>query len=232
MIFYDQIAPFYDLIFPYNPDQYHFLMQYQLQDKRLLDVGCAKGTLLFALENNSKSGVGIDLNQTMIQEANKRMSHIQFYTLNMLDINQLNTQFDLIYCFGNTLVHLESQRDVLFFFQQSYNLLPKNGLLLIQIINYERIYHHNIDHLPTIQNKDITMERKMICNNNHLQFITKVTYQNQTYDNEVRLYPYFKQDLIGLLEQAHFHHIELFGDFKNNPYDSDQSMHLIVKAQK
>ena len=62
----------------------------------------------------------------------------------MLDIDKLNKKFDLIFCIGNSMVHLNDNEEILRFLRNCKKSLKVGGYLLLQIVNYDRILVKNI----------------------------------------------------------------------------------------
>ncbi len=73
--------------------------------KRILECGCGDGHVLRMLAEKGYAGIGFDNSQEMIEMAKKKNFHtnLQFKTMNMLDLANINQQFDAILCRGNTL---------------------------------------------------------------------------------------------------------------------------------
>ena len=63
-------------------------------DSRVLDVGCGTGDLLSSLR--PAVGVGVDLNEAMVEEAQRCHPHLRFLHLRGEDVRQLNEQFDYV----------------------------------------------------------------------------------------------------------------------------------------
>ncbi len=102
----------------------------ELKGKQILDIGCATGELAFQLAKEDARITGIDLNEDLLNQALvksgrsgfqsadsvKRESkfsppNLHFQTGNMLELTTdfQPAQFDVVLCFGNTLVHLQSK---------------------------------------------------------------------------------------------------------------------------
>jgi glycine/sarcosine N-methyltransferase len=163
---YRSIAKFYSEIFPYNPDQLQFVKRFSdpLQDKNILDIGCATGELSFQLAQKGARVTGIDLNEELIRQAQARksMQNLKFRVGDMLETSQYfpENHFDTTLCFGNTLVHLSSPEAILQMMKEVYKTLKSGGYLLLQIINYDYILSEKILELPLIETDNIKFIRK------------------------------------------------------------------------
>lgn len=243
MDFYESIAQYYHHIFPLNRAQVAFVQQSftGTQDLELLDIGCGIGELSFELSKYFKNVHAFDLDESMIERAKHdfgdKVPHLNFNVLDMLEIEKvfsLNT-FDAIVCFGNTLVHLDGSQQILDFFKQVKKVLKKEGQLLFQIINYDRIIDQDIKALPTIENDKIKFVRNYNLHHDQkkLDFDTILSLKNTgiTIENTIHLYPIRSREINQLLLEAGFTKISFFGNFNRVAF-TENSIPLIIEAKK
>lgn len=103
--FYDSISDNYEDIFQPNDNQISFLEE--LCHGKILDVACATGKVAKRLQDDGFDVMGIDLEEKFVNKAINE-NKIDAKCMNMLDIDKLKNNFGLIYCIGNSLVHLDS----------------------------------------------------------------------------------------------------------------------------
>jgi len=141
--------------------------------------------------------------------------------------------FDAVICFGNTLVHLEGPDQILDFLRQSRSVLKKNGKLLFQIINYDRIIDQHIKGLPTIENEKIKFVRNYYYqpDQNIIDFETILTIKESgdKIENTIQLYPLRKVESNELLSKAGFSKNLFYGNFKREALN-ENSIPLIVES--
>ncbi|NOU60744.1 class I SAM-dependent methyltransferase [Marinifilum caeruleilacunae] len=241
MDFYQSISKYYHHIFPLNKMQISFIENSHSKPSSalsVLDIGCAIGDLSLELANSYQKVTGIDLDKGMIDQAiekGKNMKHLSFCLQNMLELETAfgKEAFDTIACFGNTLVHLNSEEEILLFFKNAKSVLKEEGKLLFQIINYDRIIDQNINHLPTIENDTIRFERNYTYHpeKGKVDFETILTIKesNSKIKNCIELMAIKKSTLTQMLQNAGFNHISFYGNFKREPL-TENSMPLIVEA--
>lgn len=242
MNFYQSIADHYHHIFPLNKIQVEFVNTsfQRTKDLKLLDIGCGIGELSFELSKYFNGVDAIDLDQSMIDRAKKdfldKTDNLRFAKMNMLNIETSfgPEAFDAVICFGNTLVHLNGTDEIGDFFRQCKKVLKKDGKLLFQIINYDRIIEQRVKELPTIENEDILFIRKYNYDlgKNRIGFETRLQIKNggQVIENSITLYPLLLKEIKQLLKNAGFHDLTFFGNFKKDDLTSD-SIPLIVEAK-
>ena len=238
MKFYSSIAEQYDLIFPYSPPQKKFVqssVSAPLERKDILDIGCGTGNLTIELNPLFGSITGIDLDSEMIKAAKQKSDQPAFFCRNMLELAKdfSPASFDVVLCFGNTLVHLDGLGEIAEFFSQTRKVLKPGGKVLLQIINYDRILDQQVDHLPTIENDQIKFERFYAYqkNTHRVNFDTRLTIKQngEVIENSVPLYPILKDELKQILIDSGFDLIRWYGNFKKEPL-TDMSVQLVVEA--
>ncbi len=242
MIFYSSMAPVYDKVFPLNPAQVKFTLD-DLDsfgsEKTMLDVGCATGNLVMEMQKHNIDARGIDLDEEMIEIANRRWvgSDRLFNVRNMLDLESEYSEnsFHLLTCYGNTIVHLNSEREIQHFFSSVYKILKNKGHFLGQIINYDRILDQSIDFLPTIDNPHIQFKRNYTfkSNNTRIDFNTELHIKEteQVLNNSVELLPLRKRQLEACLYKAGFDNLQFWGGFNKCSLDN-HAQALVFRARK
>jgi len=118
--FYSSIAKYYQHIFPFNPAQVNFLKNVlPYNGAKVLDVGCAIGDLAFALTHFGFPTWAFDFDGQMIEIAQgSKQEDSMFPVFEQLDMRLIDQRypeayFNTIICFGNTLVHLLRDEDIL-----------------------------------------------------------------------------------------------------------------------
>jgi len=228
--FYNEIAGKYDFIFPLSPAHKTFFAS-ELRGYTVLDVGAATGNLTDHLLSEGYEVTAIDLSERLIAKAAEKGVTVQ--QLNMLDIDRLST-FDNIVCIGNTLPHLDSKASVQLFLQKTYRQLTQGGKLVLQLVNFQKYFAQQQDdylgNLPLIINDKVKFERFYYLNKEG-KIIFK-TILDDTIENEELLQPIFDDELTQWLTQIGFQVINLYGNFKKDPFDKGKSMALIITAEK
>ena len=228
--FYNQIAEKYDFIFPLSPAHKTFFAS-ELHGKTILDVGAATGNLTAYLSSQGYEVTAIDLSERLIAKAAEKGVTVQ--QLNMLAIDELPT-FDNIVCIGNTLPHLDSKTSVQLFLQKAYRQLTQGGKLVLQLVNFQKYFAQQqgdyLGNLPLIENDKVKFERYYYLNaEGKIRFKTIL---DDTIKNEELLQPIFADQLTQWLTQIGFQAINLYGNFKKDPFDKEKSMALIITVER
>ncbi len=242
MEFYDSISRHYDLIFPLQKKQVGFVLsksQQDVQNQNLLDIGCGTGNLAIALAPHFCQIEAIDLDGEMLDLARQKSlaSNLNFKEQSMLELQQeyQHESFDVVCCFGNTLVHLSRMEEVREFVEQAYKVLKQGGKFLIQIINYDKVLDQNVDHLATIENEGIHFVRNYSYDQeNHKILFNTILTKDDTdlrIENTIPLLPIRPSELNDLLTNTGFREIEMYGNFAMSPFEKD-SVPYVLSCKK
>lgn len=233
--FYSEIAKYYDDIFPIGKPQINFLTEIlNKPPKDILDVACGSGGYAVYFSQMGYNLVAIDLNHDMISKLKEKDQKIDARILDMLKINTLNKKFDLIYCIGNSLVHLDNLEEMMQFIMSCKDSLKENGNLVIQIVNYDRILDQSIQSLPTIKNDNVPLifERNYIylSEKHKIDFHTRLIVDEIILENHEYLYPLRYKELQKMLKDAGFSNTIFYGSFMKDIYNPQSSFSLVVHA--
>lgn len=234
--FYTEISKYYDDIFPTGNAQINLMKEILGgAPKDILDVACGSGGYSKALKDLGHNVTAIDLDSEMVAALKEKNNEIDAQVLNMLDIENLNKKFDLIFCIGNSLVHLNNNEEISKFLRSCKNSLKENGHVLIQIVNYDRVLAKNVKSLPTIENDgaNLVFERyyNYLPDQHKIEFKTILKVDNDTLENSVLLHPIKSTELIELLEELDFKNIKLYGNFNKDAYKPMESFPLVIVAE-
>ena len=230
--FYDSISDNYEDIFQPNDKQISFLEE--RAHGKILDVACATGKVAKRLQDDGYDVIGIDLEEKFVDKAINE-NKIDAKCMNMLDIDKLEENFGLIYCIGNSLVHLDSTEKINEFLKKCYDKLNPNGNLVLQIINFHPFLKVDDDYLgdlPTIKNEKVEFVGKYFRNGDFIRFNTVMTAADKSIENDVNLFPITSDELVKLLEQNGFENIKIYGGFNKAEFDKENSRPLVISAEK
>ncbi|HCE57416.1 MAG TPA: hypothetical protein DER09_06310 [Prolixibacteraceae bacterium] len=258
--FYSSISKYYAEIFPFQPTQLQFVKSRagKLNGIQLLDIGCATGELAIQLAQNGAIVTGIDLNEDLLEQAKRGCNFVQTADFSKLESNpnslvasptpkflkgnmlELKTdfqpgKFDLVLCFGNTLVHLQSTNLVQQMLDGVFAVVKPGGQFLLQILNYDYILDEPVNELPVIDTENIRFTRKYMFpeSGSVIQFQTEllIKSENKTIKNETPLLALRSRQLTELLQNAGFTEIELLSNFKQEPFGG-KHLPLVVSCKR
>jgi glycine/sarcosine N-methyltransferase len=245
--FYRDLSHYYDSLFPLNQATVEFIRSYiTVPASIILDIGCATGQLAISLAELplSQGTIGtvfaLDPDEkmvTLLKEKNLQKQLDSKLTVLMGGMSDLESlfkpaTFHLIYCLGNTLVHLTSLAEIQHLFQAVFSRLKNGGLFIFQIVNYTRILSQNIMELPVIDKPAVTFTRQYRYHKtNHLiQFFTRLTLKETGHvlENETSLYPLEYHQVAPIIDHTHFETIACLGSFNREPWNASSPALILV----
>jgi glycine/sarcosine N-methyltransferase len=243
MGFYESISAWYDLIFPVDPQAVRFLAERARPGSRILDLACGTGGHSLALAERGFQVSGVDLDASMIREAERKAggaAGVKFRIMDMLDIGRrLEPGFSLVFCIGNSLVHLKDEGRIGRMLAAARGLLEPGGALVVQIIHYDRILAAGISALPILRDEAHGLE--FVRNYDYdaagrvVQFRTVLSVRQggtvRRIENNVPLWILRKDVLERLAREAGFGDLTWYGGFDGRPLGPD-SLPLILEGRR
>ncbi|GIM27546.1 SAM-dependent methyltransferase [Clostridium polyendosporum] len=247
MSFYNTLSKYYDVVFKQEEKTTEFLLESLQKGDKVLDVACGTGIYSISLSKKGANVIGVDLDSTMIEKAKAKAKrgnfNIEFLQENMIDLKERfgEESFNIIFCIGNSIVHLECKEQIETVIKDYYEMLKEDGTLIIQIINYDRIIEHGITELPLIDRKEegVKFIRKYEYSpsKEEIYFKTKIIVNENgsretiEEDNVITLIPLLKDEMYNMFVKAGFKKIDIFGGFNKASYNLN-SYALVVRARK
>ena len=242
---YDNLLEYYDELFPVEEKKIDFIDEELNRHwtgsglPKVLDVGCATGSIDFALIKRNILVTGIDNNVSMIQSACRRnpepKTKARFFCMDMLEAAKIlaPASFNGVLCLGNTLVHLHGPEEIAAFLRGARRLMENDVVLILQVVNYDKILADGIAQLPTIETLRCSFVRNYaLLPDGHIQFNGTVYSSNNVavFRDQVELYPLRSKELRKLLDEEGYRDIEFLSDFDGQPFDGS-SFGLIAVAR-
>lgn len=240
MSFYNDLSKVYDIVFPAAPASLDFIVKnLNSKSSKVLDIACGIGEHCKKVSTHCLSISGLDYEPEMIEIAKSKnaSSNVSYSQGDMLKLeDSFPGQYDLIYCIGNSIVHLPSPKEIQEFLSSCYKKLNTGGELIVQTINYDRIFKDNVKSLPIIENseKKVFFERLYNYESNqqsYVNFDTTLKIGDSVYKNSIKLYALKQEDFKEMLINAGFTDFDFYGDFKESEY-SEKSYATVVRAKK
>ncbi|CUT05639.1 class I SAM-dependent methyltransferase [Candidatus Kryptonium thompsonii] len=222
---------------------------------RCLDAGCGVGLHSIILSKLGVEVLGIDISASMIEKARELAQRFgvsaEFEVLDFSLIKEkYKEKFELVLCIGNTLPHLINEKDLLIALRNFYNALVPNGILIAQILNYdkimeneerivnvretpERIFVRFYDFEPTIVGSPSL--KVFEIRKDFLKFNVLIVDKTKNYSHKLittRIKPIKSEALCRKLRMVGFKEIEIFGDFLKREFKANESKNIVVFARK
>lgn len=242
---YRKLANYYKYIFPSSQVQKEFFRKLfnDHEVETVLDVACGTGEQMEGFAEMGLKVHGFELEEAMVEIIREkplcRSGDITVKSGNMLETSQLFPgPYDAVICIGNSLVHLKDTEEISRAIKSMVAVLRPGGLVVIQIVNYDRILDNRVTSLGPIETEDdngtpITFERAYDLSTlpNAIQFNTTLRVGNQNRSSSIPLFPLRSNQLLELAAEAGFIKPRLFGGYDRSPF-SQQTEGCILAAIK
>lgn len=240
-VFYDNISVFYDEMVNFDTSltiRGGLLKDFILPGmKTAADLGCGTGLDSVSLAMAGLNVTAFDISSGMIQLAEKnsikRGLNIKFINSGIDKISkEFYNKFDIAVSLGNTLANLRPKtlKNALI---KISKILHKKGMLVIQLLNYEKIRKTNKRIVRISNGKDKTIIRfydifKDKFNFNILKFNSSNPAEYEF--NTSVIYPYKKKSMSEILMDSGFTDIKFFGSLKLDKFEKNSSGDLVITA--
>ncbi len=243
---YEKIAPYYKYIFPSSNVQREFFRRLfeEHRVESVLDTACGTGEQLEAFAEMGLMAHGLELEEAMVEVIRRKPLHqtgkITVKAGDMLKAAELFPgPYDAVICVGNSLVHLKDLGEISRAVISMAETLKPGGLIIIQIVNYDRILDQNITSLPTIEAKDeggnpIIFRRGYDMSGlpGVIGFNTRLEAGGEEIAGSVPLLPLRSDQLLDAAEKAGFIKSRLFGGYDFSPFSpNSQGCILVAEIQ-
>ena len=219
-----------------------FLKNIQPPIKTILEVGCGTGRHAEILHKNLGYQItGIDIEETMIEEAKKRLPGTEMLSHDFLDQKVLkNRSFDAIISLGNSVGLMASNSDFEEIINRFSQLLRKpGGLLIFHLLNTSKERHG-----WSAPRSIITLEGEFIFLRGfsttdhyiHPEILTLYRPKDEAKwemksTGRVSIPRINQKEMTKLLKKYDFTNIKVFGDYQKKLFNSSSSIDMIYVCE-
>ncbi len=136
--------------------------------------------------------------------------------------------FDAVFCLGNSLVHLLTDAELNGALTNFRSVLRPGGVLIVQVLNYERILSEKKELLGRREAGGMTFERRYAYHGETVTF----TISRGGETESVTLRPLTQPMLEGACAAAGFREVESFGSLAMGVFDPAASTDLVMTAKR
>jgi glycine/sarcosine N-methyltransferase len=244
--FYDVLAPDYNTMTSFEQrlvaeqPLYRVLVE-RYHIRTALDAGCGTGFHSLLLAQLGVDVTAVDGSKEMIVRLNhmarERNVALHGSVSSFQNLSKtVPSVFDAVFCLGNSLGHLLTKKDLNRTFHEFANVLKPGGVLVLQMLNYERILRRR-ERIQSVKQADgKTFVRFYDYEKRQLLFhIVTISQQDGMLNHELQstpLYPWARNELDSGLLNNGFKRIKHFGNIKLEKYNSQTSTDLVVITSK
>ena len=228
MEYINNIIEYYDELYTVTASQkklFEDLTKNYLPAK-VLRVGCGTGSLEHWMSKNGHDVTGIEMNQEMLETANRRRRFpnmaLRFFQMSSLEMVRFLGKgfYNVISCLNDDLIFRNDEILVKKFFFDCKTLLAENGVLVLQITNFEK-YNLEEDFKLSIRESIRTKLHTKISYRDGKHFLSQNLehYGKKPIPvlRDVEIIPLRKPDIERFAKEAGFSDIQFYGDWDLSP---------------
>lgn len=218
-----------------------------ISSRRILDLGCGPGEHAGMLARHGFEVVGVDSSPSMLDtaRANIESDAVRFVAGDLADLDRLvEGTFGGAICLGNTLPSVRTRDDLARMLNGLKVHLAADGVLVLQLLNYEKIFATGQRQLPVTVRPTadgwLVFVRVMDPREGGdvLFLPTVLRYRAEGEpavsiegSERVLVHGWTRPELDAVLQQAGFLKREYFGSVTYAAYNADESTDLVVLAR-
>lgn len=200
------------------------------EEAKVLDLACGKGRHSLMLHKSGLNVLGVDLSKNSIKSAQENTkSGLRFSVQDMREIipnESFAAIFNLFTSFGYFDSSAENERVI----QAVYSMLDEKGMFVIDFMNARKI----IENLVLSEEKiidDIHFSILRKWDKEHIYKFIDVVDGTESHSFMERVQSLFLADFKKLLN-GKFKILNVFGDYRLNSFDEEESDRLIIIAER
>lgn len=149
---YDKVASKYNELYNniYYINELNTFINLLNNNDSVLDVGCGNGLVSDYLEQKGMKVTAIDTSQNMLDICKKRNDNIDYYEMDVRNLNFDDSTFNAIFCYA-VLIHID-KLETFNVLEKFYKLLEQNGILFINVME-EKEPNENITVVESLDNQ-------------------------------------------------------------------------------
>jgi SAM-dependent methyltransferase len=210
----------------------------------VLDVACGTGLYAREFARCGLTVTGADLSAGLLEAAQNQSqtedTMIQWREIDMRalgGVRELSAAFDLLVCMGNSIPHLQEQKDLTKTIVGFREVLRPGGLVVIHLLNYARILERRERFVGATRENERTYVRFYdFLDTGLLRFnILQLDWHQSERHGQLHsmlLRPWKPADLRKTLSENGFESIEQYAGLQFSPFREDESETVLLLARR
>ena len=196
------------------------------EDAKILDLACGKGRHSIYLNSLGYDVTGADLSENSIAEAAKHENEkLHFKVHDMRDV--CDSKYDAIFNLFTSFGYFEDDADNLTTLKAIKHSLTEYGFACIDFMNVDFVIEHLVpEEVKTVENIDFHIKRYV--KDNHIYKEIAFEDAGEEYHFTERVQALHLTDFERMMEEADIYLLDVFGNYKLQPFYKNKSERLIM----
>ena len=201
------------------------------KNQKIIDVACGKGRHSIYLNRLGFNVHGVDLSKKSIDIAKKYENKSLQFSIHDMRKGYKANYFDLSINLFTSFGYFSNNQDDQDAINAMSSNLKENGILIIDFMNVNNVIA-NLLHKEKkiIQNIEFNIKREIKKNYIIKKINIKDKKKNEVFQEKVKMLTL--DDFLFLIKNANLKIIDIFGDYKLNPFNTQKSERLILICKK
>lgn len=234
------LIEYYDELYPISDSQkkfYNDLCSRYSKPVKLLRIGCGAGLFEHTLAREGHDVTGIENYPEILRSANLRrrnqLMSIRFFQMSYLDMTRFLGKdfYNIISNLENRIIFIHDKTLLRKFFFDCYQLLTKDGVLILNLYNYNVFNKTPVSKLPVRE----SLRSKLHTEINYRDDGKPVIFQNVETGNgkylpiheDTPVYPILPQEIETFAKEAGFKSIKFYADWDKNPFTGKEESFVV-----
>lgn len=196
------------------------------EEARILDLACGKGRHSVYLNSLGYDVTGADLSENSIKEASKHENEkLHFKVHDMRDV--CDSKYDAIFNLFTSFGYFEDDADNLTTLKAIKHSLTEYGFACIDFMNVDYVIDNLVpEEVKTVENIDFHIKRYV--KDNHIYKEIDFEDNGEKFHFTEKVQALRLADFEKMMEEADIYLLDIFGNYKLQPFYKNQSERLIM----
>ena len=196
------------------------------EEAKILDLACGKGRHSVYLNSLGYDVTGADLSENSIEAASKYENEkLHFKVHDMRDVS--DSKYDAIFNLFTSFGYFESDADNLTTLKAIKHSLTKYGFACIDFMNVDFVIDNLVpEEVKTVENIDFHIKRYV--KDNHIYKEIDFEDNGEKFHFTEKVQALRLADFEKMMEEAEIYLLDIFGNYKLQPFYKNQSERLIM----
>jgi len=201
------------------------------ENSNLIDIACGKGRHARYFNKKGLNVTGVDLSQNSINYASNFTTQTLSFHVHDMRRSFKKNYFDIATNLFTSFGYFEKEEDDLLALKAMAKNLKKNGILIIDFMNTEKILKNLISHEEKYID-NIKFSIKRYIENNIIIKEIKITDEKKQYNFLESVRNIKLNDFKKMISKSNLRIIDMFGDYELNEFNIKYSDRLILVCKK
>lgn len=238
------LVEYYDELYPVTQEQFDFynsISEAFPKPVRFLNVGCGTGVLENRLAKDMTDVTGLETIKDLLESAARKhrnqLMAVRFFQMSTIEmVRFLGKKFyNVISCLNDRIIFIHDKVLLRKFFFDCKQLLVDDGIIILQLTNYDLYKKPQPVKLPEKNSIRVTLSSKIEPSADGEDYLLTSSIETgngkrlPVYD-KTSVYPILKSEIVDFAKEAGFTKIDFYSDYKKTPAtDSSESLVVIIR---